>query len=328
MNGMQASNRLGSGHEGVLLFLHIPKTGGSTLSNYLYQHPGFLIGSESSPTTSDKYFNYGIYHYPAGFCKDPSCYVAEQREHIANLSGLKAVIGHFSYGIHEAIPGRYRYVTMLRHPVRRVLSLYSHLRLDALHGWVDLATFVSECPPDGWSKRLSARYRCAPRHGEQIIRERSRAIVDNDQVRRTTGEDPPFGECTPDMLERAKAIVRDRFALVGTTERYVESLLLMSRGLSPYEVPLVLPRLVNPSRPAEEAIPTAVRDVIEARNSLDLELYRFADELLSERTLAAGPMFERDLETARATNERLLRENEDIVDSFALASRRAIDQKP
>jgi hypothetical protein len=35
-------------------------------------------------------------------------------------------MGHFGYGIHEAIPGPSRYVTMLRDAPDRVASIYFH----------------------------------------------------------------------------------------------------------------------------------------------------------------------------------------------------------
>ncbi|MEO5579030.1 MAG: hypothetical protein ABIR58_00110 [Gemmatimonadaceae bacterium] len=54
--------------------------------------------------------------------------------------------------------------------------------------------------------------------------------VDNDQTRRIAGEEPPLGRCTSAMFELAKQNLRRHFRVVGVTDRFDETLLLMKQA--------------------------------------------------------------------------------------------------
>ena len=43
------------------------------------------------------------------------------------LSWFRLVIGHFRYGLHRWLPGQTTYVTIVRHPLQRVISHYLYL---------------------------------------------------------------------------------------------------------------------------------------------------------------------------------------------------------
>ena len=91
---------------GPLLFMHIPKTAGTTLRA--------VVERQYRPTTLFSL-------YPG---------------HEAQLDALRvrvsdrppaAVMGHFRFGLHAAFPAGGRYVTFLRDPVDQVISHYNHL---------------------------------------------------------------------------------------------------------------------------------------------------------------------------------------------------------
>src|SRR5438093_89273 len=93
-------------HE-ALIFLHIPKTAGTTLNRIIeWQY------SPLSIFTID----------PHRICATPERFktFSEQRRR-----QLRVVRGHMFYGIHEFLPQGATYITMLRDPVARLLSAYS-----------------------------------------------------------------------------------------------------------------------------------------------------------------------------------------------------------
>src|SRR5262249_10238315 len=106
----------------VLLFMHIPKTGGLALADWV--SPAF--GSDAP--WEDKFFRGGIYYYPSGYV---DCVPGQTPAHMQRIfrdPSLRAVVGHFRYGIHTDIPQPTAYVTILREPVDRIVSLYSFHR--------------------------------------------------------------------------------------------------------------------------------------------------------------------------------------------------------
>jgi hypothetical protein len=95
-------------------FLHIPKTGGTSLSKIIDQ---FYEENEILPY---KTWNELLPHWPL------------------DVSKIKLIRGHFGYGIHH-IFGRenMRYFTILRDPVERTISQYHHMTVDRMNNnWV------------------------------------------------------------------------------------------------------------------------------------------------------------------------------------------------
>ena len=99
----------------VLIHLHIPKTGGTSL-NSMVQHA--FEGTEVSDTMvigSERYNCLGL--APFELC----------REHFASYGGddlrrIRYVTGHLPMGLHQAFDRTVKYFTVIRHPVDRVIS--------------------------------------------------------------------------------------------------------------------------------------------------------------------------------------------------------------
>ena len=91
----------------ALIFLHIPKTAGTTLNRIIeWQYNPlsiFTIDPHRIRATVDRFKT-----------------LSEQRRR-----QLRVVRGHMPYGIHKFLPQGGTYITMLREPVARVLSSYS-----------------------------------------------------------------------------------------------------------------------------------------------------------------------------------------------------------
>ena len=225
----------------ALLFLHIPKTAGTALVRAI--EPLFepeerlrLYNRTDIQTVPPKQF--------------PSLSL-ERRQR------LKFVAGHFRYGLHELLPQPARYITVLRDPVERIRSLYDHFRVKPQPGEADW---------HNWITREQADLR-------RFFLEKPSRQMDNFMVRMLSGQDAPFGGCTPAMLEHAKRHL-ETFPVVLFQDDMQTGLTALSNLLGKPIRPL---RNVNVS-PHEAATPDETRSLIAARNALDMELYGWATE--------------------------------------------------
>jgi hypothetical protein len=252
--------------EKVLLFLHIPKTAGSSVTRVLYRQ----YATPDYFEAENGWLCAGIYYYPGeGFFKPPGGGFFPEVIEALERSPVRAVVGHFSFGIHRFIPSECTYMTILRHPLDRVVSLYYHLRR-----WPHKAVDYPGESAIPFTHETTL---------EQFITEFQLRELDNDQTRRIAGIEPPFGGCSPEILTQAKENLSSHFAVVGLMERLQETLSAAAEILCWRDDPTPPHRLVNDQRPAASAISDEARDAILARNRLDLELYSFAGELLREK---------------------------------------------
>lgn len=87
-----------------LIFLHIPKTAGTSLRTLIHQaYPG-----------EECLLLYSAF--------EPEVFTAIQQA----LPKAKVLYGHVCYGVHQTLGISGRYITFLRNPIERVISFYSH----------------------------------------------------------------------------------------------------------------------------------------------------------------------------------------------------------
>ncbi|HEX2189872.1 MAG TPA: polyhydroxyalkanoic acid system family protein [Longimicrobiaceae bacterium] len=248
----------------AVLYLHIPKAAGHTLTDYIRRQCAVGEQREGGGT-----FDAGILTLQYGFFKDADLKVPAYARPFLRRPDLRAVTGHFTYGLHEHVTRPWTYVTVLRDPVDRVLSLYYFVKLQER---MSLEEFAADPP----------------------FRE-----IDNDQVRRIAGVDPALGACTRADLEKAKDNLRRHFAVMGTVERFEETLVLLNRRLGwDRQVPSVA-RNVNPDRKSSASLPESTLDAIRGWNELDVELYRFVQEWMDRAIEEEGPAFHEEMELRR-----------------------------
>ena len=125
--------------------------------------------------------------------------------------------------------------------------------------------------------------------------------VDNDQTRRIAGVDPPLGGCTRSMLDQARENLRRHFAVVGTAERFDETLILLKRKLGWNKEIVSYPRNVNTARPTTRSLSQEAIDAVRKRNELDFELWEYASQLLDEAIIAEGSGFSDELDNYKAS---------------------------
>ncbi len=200
----------------ALIFLHIPKTAGTTLNRIIeWQYSPFAI------FTMDPY---RIRATAERFKRLPE----------ARRRRLRVVRGHLFYGIHEFLPQGATYITMLREPVARVLSAYY---------------FVLRRPLNPLHRKLK-RERLGVEDCLRLFPHRQ-----NLQCRFIAGvQDTAIGD--ERLLEIAKENLTKSFSVVGICERFEDSLILISKTFGwevPFyenrkvakSRPMVEPKLVN-----------------------------------------------------------------------------------
>lgn len=99
----------------MLYFLHVPKTGGTTVRQALIASTSVF---KIDLNRTDAY------------------------DYAARLSKLKnenVIVGMFPYGIHEIVGGDYEYVTVLRHPATRVVSDFNYAKLSVSLGLIHIS---------------------------------------------------------------------------------------------------------------------------------------------------------------------------------------------
>jgi Galactose-3-O-sulfotransferase len=266
--------------EPLLVLLHIPKTAGMTLATILHAHydaafVGGVGGDKQDPPEQ---------RAPNVFSR-PEHLDAGLRQ--ASKEGTRALAAHITYGLRDRLPGDARWLTVLREPVERTLSQYYFFvsppgkRAGAGAGFV---------PP--WLPPPSPELTL-----DECLTERG-YIPDNLQTRMLCGLVSPYDPLPADALEQAKRNLRDRFAYVGTTERFEEFLALLNVELG-WPTVAYKRSNANPKRPKKDDLAPDVRRLVEERNVLDSELYAFAGELLADALAGAGPAVADEVDVIR-----------------------------
>lgn len=186
----QSAGRKTAVQSPTVIFLHIPKTAGSTLHQIIRrQYPARAIYHMGSSPDSQRNF---------------------QTLPEAERARIRLLMGHFEMGIDEYLPQPTTYFTMLRHPVARAISYFAHVRRD----------------PDHYCHQL---VHAGQMNLDAFIQSGADVMLDNGQTRMLAGVlyATPFGQLTPDILEQAKRNLQSRFVFAGLTEQFDQALLLM-----------------------------------------------------------------------------------------------------
>jgi hypothetical protein len=233
----------------TVLFLHVPKTAGTSFRS--------ALASAIAPGKR-------VWIYP------PEDMVgALTPSMLGELSDsdkrrLRLVMGHFHFGLHRSLPQRSHYVTMVREPVARVASLYKHYC--QTHPEI-----VAEMGFEEWV--FSGR----------VLQ------TDNEMTRLISGrENVHFGECTADLLAEAFDHIRNHFAAVLSMEDITRSAEMFSRLLH-VRLPKIPRENVSPEQAVlPELSEVGLRRIAEL-NRYDAALYDFARRPLRITRLTRTP---------------------------------------
>ncbi|MCH7791319.1 MAG: sulfotransferase family 2 domain-containing protein [Planctomycetes bacterium] len=226
-----------------LIFLHMPKAGGTTLEGIVKrQYPG------------GRFFRFtGMAENVAAFCALPE----------SERAAFDVLSGHEYFGIHEHVRSPCTYITMLRHPVDRIVSLYHYVRRTPDHYLYNF----------GFADR---------RDVEDFVRRPITPEIDNWQTRLLNPRPErflPVGGVDEAMLERAMANLAEHFAVVGVTERFDDTLELLRMRFGWTDLSYER-RNATPGRSSVDELPASAVGAILEANRFDAQLHGFAAELL------------------------------------------------
>jgi hypothetical protein len=235
----------------LVVFLHLRKTAGSTVRFVARRQyrRGELITFDAPPAVG-------------GANRMWNDLPAERRTQI------KCVQGHFPFAPNLFAPRTISCLTILRDPVQRVVSFY----------------FFNLHNPETRFHAAINRNRLTL---EQFVQSEQFAEIHNLQTRMLAGANADSGPS--EMLDTAIANLRERFAVVGVSERLDETLLLCRAKFGWRR--LVYRRInVTHRRPQLNAISAETIAAIERANTLDRTLYNGArermDQLVRENHIA------------------------------------------
>jgi hypothetical protein len=242
-----------------IYYLHIPKTGGTFFTSFL-----------------DSQF------YADDIC--PAQLLPELFEiPEAELLRYRFFRGHLWHGLDSHLKRRLRYITLLRNPIQRTISWYSHVRRN------ESAYRHQRLLDENWS--LLDFVQDEETHWDLVNAQTLFLAVDLDYA--ALARDPVgYGQAIVKhyarrgndraLLDIAKKRLEE-CAFFGITERMEDSVSLLSYAMGFYP-DFTLPRLnVAGNRPAESEISPEAIAAIKSITGLDQELYRWAGLVFEER---------------------------------------------
>ncbi|WP_088547249.1 sulfotransferase family 2 domain-containing protein [Paenibacillus aquistagni] len=243
-------------NDSILVFVHIPKTGGVSLFTYLSPHFKKEEIAVFTPIVP-KHDILDIVH----MCNAPN-------------SNIRFIEGHLPYGIHRHLNRPCEYITFVRDPIEQLLSMYFFIRRNEempLHDEVNQITFQQFLMHPDW-KELNNNPQC-----------------------RYLGLTQTFGESVSDPSNwwspgstfrntyLVKQFLREQYRFIGITEYMdvsIKELARMFKWAAPADIPHENRAHKRYSR---SQLSPETHSLIRERCSLDLKLYEYALQLFYER---------------------------------------------
>ncbi len=245
----------------TLIFVHIPKTAGRTLEAVL----------ERQYKSKEIYNIYGDGGMALNAAKNLSRLPPQAKRR------LKLIKGHHPFGVHFTLPQPAHYITFLRNPIARVISHYEYIKSHD-HPLRDLVLGTNMSLKEYVSSGISLE-------------------LANGQTRLISGQDKavPFGKGNNALLTLAKKNIDRYFVVVGLVERFDESLILMKLQFGWKSAAYV--RLNTGRKKTKKSqLDSETLETIKKYNNLDLQLYNYVSQRLSQQIAAQKSVFEPELQ--------------------------------
>lgn len=279
-NGLKARRSLSAQRPEILIFFHVPKTGGTTMDGIL---------SRCFP---------GAQRFDGALADNVSALSIRPREKIeAKYNALSAterqavrcLMGTiYPMGIHTMLDRPAKYVTVLRDPVKRSAShFYNNRKLPHQPFYDRIKDMTLEEYLDSGIGIESLNYQVRLLSG----------CPELDVPRHPTGgaiSAPPVG---PQHLELAKRNIEQHFVAAAPLESFNNLLLVLRAiyGWNLWQILFVRRNVGTDDEPQPETISPASRRRLEETNRYDMALYEWVKERFAEQTRAMEPELSRDL---------------------------------
>ncbi len=257
--------------EETVIFFHIPKAAGMTLSRIIERQYWptsiFTISGVHSEISVDAFKQ-----LPEGLRRK-----------------IKAIKGHMGFGLHEYLPQPSTYITMLRDPVDRIVSHYHYALQRGTHHYLYHSIT---------SKHMTLADYASSGISPELNNGQTRLLSGVESLNKLTNFEP----CTSEMLARAKSNLKQYFSVVGLSGRFDESLIILKKVLGWNNI-YYHRRNETKNRPRKEDVSEETRNIIRKQNELDIELFEYGRILFEEQVAEYGASFGKDLESFRSSNE-------------------------
>ncbi len=255
-------NDLAVGPDTGVIFLHLPKTAGSTINAILArQYP--------------RRQRYVINPVRGGHSEDRFRGLAEARR-----ARVRMLRGHFMYGIHRWMPRECVYFTFLREPTARAMSVYRYVTQNPVHPRHALGKGL---PPEEFladdrlhPSNAQTRAIAGPRVADADLLETAKANLESHFV--VAGLAERFDESLL-LLQRALGWQDVRYRPRNTSRKEGD------------------PSAARPAGP-----PAAVRAVVAHREALDVELHAWVAGRFGAAVSGLGEPFQAELARFQAAN--------------------------
>ena len=259
------------------IFLHIPKTAGTTLIKILRKQYG-------------RKNTFSIYGNPTSVAADQFCSLPQEvRE------GYRLLQGHWPYGMHKQFTGEVAYISVMREPIGRLISEYYYILRTPYHYLH--STLINE--------NVSL---------DEFLTSDLTVELDNSQLRLLAGceRDVPFGGITSVHLELAKKHIEDHFAVVGLMSHFDETLLFYKKYLGWKREPYYHRRNVtSKTKKTNEAGEESLK-IIRERNRYECQLYEWVRERFFHQMHNWDGDFDYELEQFQRKNKKFQRWTVDL----------------
>jgi tetratricopeptide (TPR) repeat protein len=196
--------------------------------------------------------------------------------------GIKVIAGHIQFHFHRNFPTPATWITTLREPVDRIISDFNYILTTSEHHFHQYAK---------------------TRNIVKFITDGLYLWADNAQVKFLSGEmDVRFGRYKPGLLEQARSNMGNHFKVVGTSERFDETLILMKRTFG-WQTPYYTRENVSRNKLRKEDFSSETLKQLERFHRLDQELYRYACDLLEEQITLQDASFHQEVEVFKLLNQ-------------------------
>lgn len=180
------------------LFLHIPKTAGTTVIAIL----------EAQMLEAKKVYKRSVvrdYHPTIAIIPGWQGAWSDIQDNNERFNRADMISGHFPYGVHTLLDRESHYFTLVRDPVAREVSTYNYL------------------------------FQTGAIEKDELFQSFTRRVVDNPQVRMIAGHEYMSGPCNQDIYDAAIKNLHSNFSLYGPSEKTDEviNVLISMYGLMP-----------------------------------------------------------------------------------------------